>query len=234
MAGDKQVNVNINYRVNTIEIQKGEAAVKQADQATEKLRQSTNQFNTQSTQGYKFTSKAIEGMENELARLRQQIKLTSTADTQRLQQLSAQYKNAKAQLDAYNKSLFETSKATNAAAIGSKDLAQQISGVYAAARAFIAAGIVRELINMELAAAKLSGKVEGVETAFARLPNSVLILKSLQDATKGTVTDLELMQKAKFPSGVPKLMLKPVECSAVSFQRSRPISFSRRSVSLNK
>jgi hypothetical protein len=197
MATDRSVNININYKVNTVEVEKGEAAVKRADQATEKLRQSTQQFSNTAGNSFKSTSKYIEGMEIELAKLRQQIRLTSTEDTARLQKLSAQYKALKAQVDAYNKSLFEQAKATKESAQHTKDLASQFGQVYTAAKLLISAGIVREVVNISLEMAKLSGNVEGVSRAFEnQIPGAESLLLRLREATRGTVNDLELMQRA--------------------------------------
>lgn len=197
MATDRSVNVNINYKVNSVEIEKGEAAVKRADQATEQLRQSTQKFSNTAGQGFKSTSKYIEGMEIELQKLRQQIRLTSTEDTARLQKLSAQYKALKAQIDQYNKSLFEQAKVTKEAAQNTKDLASQFGQVYTAAKLLITAGIVREVINISLEMARLSGNVEGVSRAFEnQIPGAESLLLRLREATRGTVTDLELMQRA--------------------------------------
>lgn len=193
---DRSVNVTINYKVNTVEVERGEAKVRQAQAATNQLQQATQQFTSRASQGYQFASRSIESMEVELARLRQQIKLTSTADTQRLTQLSAQYKAAKAQLDAYNKSLFESTKHSKSAQSATRGLVGQVNDLYTAARLFVTAGIVKELVSLGLEAAKVSGNVEGVSRAFNRIPNATLLLQSLRDATHGTVSDLELMQRA--------------------------------------
>lgn len=192
----KQVNVPINYRVNTIEVDQAKQKVEQAQRATDQLAGAAQKMGTQVSQSFRFTSKAVEGMEIELARLKQQIKLTSVEDTKRLNELTNKYKQAKTQLDAYNRSLFQQTKETKAAAAASKDMAMQFNNVFGMVRGLIAAGLVRELINIQLAAAKLSGTVEGVEKAFNRIPNATILLHDLREATHGTVTDLELMQKA--------------------------------------
>jgi hypothetical protein len=197
MATDRSVNININYKVNTVEVEKGEAVVKRADQATAQLTQSTQKFATTAGNSFKSTSKYIEGMEIELARLRQQIKLTSVEDTARLQKLSTQYKQLKSQVDQYNKSLFEQAKATKETAQNTKDLASQFGQVYTAAKLLITAGIVREVVNISLEMAKLSGNVEGVSRAFEKqIPGAESLLLRLREATQGSVNDLELMQKA--------------------------------------
>lgn len=196
MAGDRIVNVPINFTINSVQVDKYEQAAKRADQATEKLRQSTQNFANTSSRGFQSSAKSIEGMEIELARLRQQIKLVDTADKQRLSQLSAQYKTLKTQVDAYNRSLFEQSAATRQAAQATQGLASQFGQVYTAIRLLITAGLVKEIVDMSLSMAKLSGNVEGVSRAFNRLPGAVTILGELRKATHGTVTDLDLMQRA--------------------------------------
>lgn len=196
MAKQRQTDVNINYKVNTVEIEKGNALLNRASVATDNLRKTTQTFGTQASAAYKFTSKAIEGMEIEVARLRQQVKLASTQNVADVKRLSDQYRSAKQQLDAYNKSLLEVSKNTKQTSISTQQMAKGFGDVYTAARLFIAAGFAREILNVSLEMAKLSGNVEGVQKAFNRLPGATLLLKSLQDATHGTVTDLELMQKA--------------------------------------
>lgn len=196
MAKQRQTDININYKVNTVDVEKGNAVLNRASQSTDQLRAATQNFGTQAGKSFQSASKYIEGMEIELARLRQQIKLTNTQDTARLQQLSNQYKSLKQQIDAYNKSLFESNKATKAAAADTKNLASQFGEVYSAVRLFIAAGIAREIVNINLEMAKLSGNVEGVQRAFEKqVPNSVGLLNQLRAATQNSVTDLELMQK---------------------------------------
>jgi len=197
MAKQRQTDININYKVNTIEVEKSNQVLNRASQSTDQLRNATQNFGNQAGKSFQSASKYIEGMEIELARLRQQIKLTSTQDTARLQQLSNQYKSLKAQIDAYNKSLFESAKATKAAAADTKNLATQFGDVYSAIRLLIAAGLAREVVNIALEMAKLSGNVEGVQRAFEKqIPNSVGLLNQLRAATQNSVTDLELMQKA--------------------------------------
>jgi hypothetical protein len=196
MATERIVNVPINYKVNVVEIERVESASKKADEATQRLRQATSQYSKEGAQGYKFVSKSIEGMEIELARLRQQVKLANTENAAVAGKLSAQYKAAKAQLDQYNKSLLEQNKISKDTSRSTNDLASHFGEVYSAIRLIIAAGFAREVITISLNMAKLSGNVEGVTKAFNRLPNATLLLRDLREASQGTVTDLELMQKA--------------------------------------
>lgn len=196
MAKQRQTDVNINYKVNTVEIEKGNALLNRASVATDNLRKTTQTFGTQAGAAYKFTSKAIEGMEIEVARLRQQVKLASTQNVADVKRLSDQYKSAKQQLDAYNKSLLEVSKNTKQTSLSAQQMARGFGDVFTAAKLFITAGVVKELVDMNLNMAKLSGNVQGVERAFNRaFPNSIKLLNDLKAATHGTVTEFELMQR---------------------------------------
>jgi len=196
VAKQRQTDVNINYRVNTVEVDKATSLLNRASQSTDNLRKQTQQFSQAAGKSFQSASKYIEGMELELARLRQQIKLTNTQDTQRLAQLSAQYKSLKSQVDAYNKALFEQVAATKQAAQSSQNLAQSFGQVVSAVKLFVTASVAKEILDVNLSLAKLSGNVEGVERAFNRaFPNSVKLLEDLKTATHGTVTEFELMQR---------------------------------------
>lgn len=197
MAKQRQTDVNINYHVNTVEVDRANELLKKASQSTDQIRAATNNFGQQAGKTFQTTSKYIEGMEIELARLRQQIKLTNTQDTARLKQLSDQYKALKSQVDSYNKSLFETEKASKQTAQATQSMARQFGDVYTAVKLFITAGVAREIVNISLEMAKLSGNVEGVTRAFEKqIPGAQSVLMRLRETTQGTVNDLELMQRA--------------------------------------
>lgn len=196
MAKQRTTTVNIDYKVNTVDVERGNQLLNRASTATDNLRKTTDTASKQMAQGYRFTSKAIEGMEIEVARLRQQVKLASTQNVADVQRLSAQYKSAKAQLDQYNRSLLQTAAASKQASQSSQTMAQQFGQVYTAIKLFIAAGLARELVNMSLSAATLTGNIEGVERAFMRaFPGGKAILLDLRESTRGAVSDFELMQR---------------------------------------
>lgn len=196
MAKVRQTDVNINYKVNTVDVERGNGLLAKASKATDDLRKTTQQFNTQAAAGYKFQSRAIEGMEIEVARLRQRVKLANTQNAAEVQKLSAQYRSAKQQLDQYNKSLLQTQNATKQTSTSSRDLAGQFGQVYTAIKLIIAAGLARELVSMSISAATLTGNVEGVERAFNRaFPEGKSLLNELRAATHGAVNDFELMQR---------------------------------------
>lgn len=75
-------------------------------------------------------------------------------------------------------------------------LTKDFGGLYTSVKAIFTAGLAKEFIDLTLNMAKLSGQVEGVTLAFNRISNATLLLDQLRKATHGTVTDLNLMQKA--------------------------------------
>lgn len=192
----RQTDVNINYKVETVSVERGNILLARASKAVDVLRKTTQQFGTQGAQAYRFQSRAIEGMTIEVARLKQQVKLANTQNVAEVQKLTAQYRSAKAQLDAYNKSLLGTNTAQKQTAASAKGVATQFGEVYSAIKLIIAAGLARELVEMSFSMAKLNGNIEGVERAFNRaFPQGKILLQDLRDATHGTVSDFELMQR---------------------------------------
>lgn len=196
MATERIVNVPINFKINSAQVEQYESLLKRADQAAEKLGQTSNKSASQSAAGFKSTGSSIAAMRTDLARLQTQIEITGKTDTKRLQQLSAQYKTLNAEIQKQTKLYLDQNKATKQTAASTKDLASQFGELYAAARLFIAAGIAKELVDISLNAAKLTGNVEGVERAFKRaFPDAELLIANLRKATRGAVSDFELMQR---------------------------------------
>lgn len=90
----------------------------------------------------------------------------------------------------------ESVKANKDAAKATQDLSKEFRDLYSSVKLALSGGIAKEIIDITLNMAKLSGQVEGVSRAFQRLPNATLLLNDLQRSTHGTLTNLELMQKA--------------------------------------
>lgn len=90
----------------------------------------------------------------------------------------------------------ESVKANKDAAKATQDLSKEFRDLYSSVKLALSGGIAKEIIDITLTMAKLSGQVEGVSRAFQRLPNATLLLDNLQRSTHGTLTNLELMQKA--------------------------------------
>jgi hypothetical protein len=149
-VADRTVNININYKVNTADIQRAQAASNAAQKATENLRKATQDYGKAGQQAGKAASDGLK----------------------------------------------QVTDSAKGASTETQGLAQSLSGLYGAVKSVVTAGIVRELLDMSLNMARLSGNVQGVERAFRRaFPEATLILQELRDATRGTVTDFELMQR---------------------------------------
>lgn len=193
---ERQANINVNYNINTQSVAAAEQTVRRAQTATDQFQKSVAQtgttFQRTSQQflsnGQRIAS-TIDGQKVQMQQLRAQIELTRASDTKRLQQLTADYKTLKTNVDAFNKSL-QTQQAQT------QSLSQTFGGFITTVRAFLAAGLVKEVLETQLEMAKLAGRVEGVERAFQRLPMSTQLLNDLRKSTHGAVDDLELMQQA--------------------------------------
>jgi len=85
-------------------------------------------------------------------------------------------KNFQKQTDSFNK------KAVNAF----KGLGAAVAGAFA----------LRRIQQFATEAAKLASQVNGVRAAFKKLANSEQVLEDLKKATRGTVSEMELMQQA--------------------------------------
>jgi hypothetical protein len=82
---------------------------------------------------------------------------------------------------------------------GFKSMSNQLSGGFKKVGAAIGLAFgAQEIISFGKEAVKLASQMEGVERAFKRIggANSANLLDGLRKATRGTVSDLQLMQKA--------------------------------------
>lgn len=92
--------------------------------------------------------------------------------------------------------LKQVSDSAKTASTSTQTLSGSLGGLVGAVKAVVTAGLVREVVSIAINMAKLAGNVDGVERAFKRaFPNSVATLTKLREATKGTITDFELMQR---------------------------------------
>lgn len=191
---DKQQNILINLKFNTAELERGNTLVNRANEATNKLQQSADNTGKKMSDAYRGSTQSILAMQNQLARLKSQIEVSS--NPQRVQQLSNEYKKLKAELDRTTKAAYENAKAVKQQAASTKEATQSFGQLFTAVKTFIAAGIVREVLQTSLEMAKLAGNVEGVSRAFNRaFPDAQMLLADLQKATHGTVSEFELMQR---------------------------------------
>lgn len=218
-------NINIVYRVDSSSVERSNSAVQQAREATERLKNSAKGMGEQGTRANKQFQGTIESVRVKMAQLRAQIENTNRSDTKRLDELIKKYRQAQKELDAYNQKLSgKTSAASKEATSGINSMAGAFMNVYSAMKLVLAAGIVNELANYTIEAAKVTGQVEAVGNAFQRqIPQAELILGNLRRATRGTVGDLELMQRAlsfKNFGGDVEALPKLLEFAAVRAQQT--------------
>lgn len=186
--GDTQI-LRIQYVADTSPLRQSEADAKRAQAATDQLRNSAQRLGTDaSTSNAKWKS-SISQVKVELEKEKALIELTNRSDTKLLNERIAKYRQLKAEVDKFNKSLDDSNKKTkeNTSSWG------QLGNII---QATLTAAALRQVVQLSLDMATLAGNIEGVSRAFARLPNSVLLLDSLRKSTHGTVDDLQLMQKA--------------------------------------
>ncbi len=190
-------HIRIKYSVDKSEVDKSNASVQQAKTLTDNLTKSTQNLGATGSKAFKQYQAPIEEVKIKMQQLRAQIDLTARSDTKRLNDLISQYKAAKKQVDDFNKSLKDQQNIVKQNTAASNSLSQSFASMYSAIKLIVAAGLVRELVDASLEAAKLSGNVNAVGNAFRRqIPNAELVLFNLQKATRNTVGELELMQRA--------------------------------------
>lgn len=201
MAADKTQNININYNFNTSQVGKAEALMQRADQAAQKFQKSGQSAGQAVNSAFKTTTASIETLRGKVEVLREQ--LIRANDPKVVKRLSDEYKKLKTQLDAATKAAFnlkgaqdQVNKSTKTTSDNIGQVTKGIGNLYTGVKLFLAAGLLRETVNTAIEMAKLSGNVEGVTRAFTRkFPEATRLLFELREATKGTVTDFELMQR---------------------------------------
>lgn len=186
---EKTQLIRIKFVQDTAELNNATAAAQRAQAATDKLRDSAAKVGTDAAAGNKKWQSSIGSVRIELERQRALIEATSRSDTKLLNERIAKYKQLQAEVDKFNKKLQDTDK-------GAGQLSKSFSNLYSTVQLVFGAAIIRQVVNTSLEMARLTGNIAGVEKAFNRLPNAALLLDSLRRGTHGTVTDLELMQKA--------------------------------------
>ena len=101
---DKTQNITINYKFNTNEVAQGEATLKKANDASNKLEQSAKKTGSAINQEFQRSSRTILDMQTALTRLKSVMDVTS--NPAKLKSLSAEYRNIKTQLDAATKAAY--------------------------------------------------------------------------------------------------------------------------------
>jgi hypothetical protein len=196
MANDRSVNITINYKVNTQDVQKAADLSVKAQKATDDLRKAAGDAGRSMSNSYKQTSATIGQLRGELSALKARIDRTA-ANSPALEGLKKQYQDLQKQISLTNKAASETPKALKQTSVAAKDTGMSFTELAGAVRLFLTAGIIKEAAEMALNMATLSGNVDGVSRAFTKLvPNADAVLQGLRESTHGTVDDLELMKKA--------------------------------------
>jgi hypothetical protein len=191
---DKSQNITINYKFNTQDVAGATATLNRANEASNKLQQAAGNAGSAISKEFQKSNKTILDMQTTLTRLKSNIEVTS--NPQKLKQLSQEYANVKRQLDAATKSAFGFNDALKKQGNDVTSLSTKFGNLYSAAQAVFGAAIIRQVVNTTLEMAKLSGQAAGVERGFNRaFPASTATLMQLREATRGTITDFELMQR---------------------------------------
>jgi len=186
---EKTQLIRIKFITDTSSLDQGAAAAKRAQTATDQLRNSAEKIGGAAAASNSKWQSSIGSVRVEMERMKSLIEVTSRSDVKLLNERIAKYKQLKAEVDSFNKHLQETKKVadSNASSFGS---------LYDAVKLVFSVAVLRQVVNTALEMATLAGNIEGVSRAFNRIPNATLLLDSLRKGTHGTVTDLQLMQKA--------------------------------------
>lgn len=182
-------NIPINYIVNNRPLLDLNKTLEQLNAAQDKLNASVRNTG----QVYSTT---LAGMRSRLDTLRAAIENTAQADVARLQKLSAEYKKLDTEINRITADLYKQSQAMDAMGKSAQQTSVNLGNMVTQVKAFLTAGLLKEILDTTLAMAELAGNVEGVSRAFSRLPQSTKLLSDLRRSTHGTLTDLQLMQQA--------------------------------------
>ncbi len=191
---DRSQNININYKFNTAEIDKANAALAKANQASNKLQQDAGKGFGAADKSVNNYGSSIAGLSNQLKVLENRVKLA--ANPKDLQKWSGEWAKVKTQLDAATKSAFGFEKATTGMNQGMNQLVLGFRQFSRIAGVGLIAGITKEIVDVTLSLSTLQGQVEGVERGFNRaFVNPTETLNQVREATQGTITDFDLMKR---------------------------------------
>lgn len=186
---DKNQNININYRVNTTEVDRARTTLASAQSVQDKFASSAKKIGDEGAKAMRNYQTSIGAVRADLERQKTLIDSTARSDVKLLNERIAKYKQLKREVEEFNKRLQETEKTTKSVGNSFADLGNIIQTALSLAA-------VKQFVRLSLEMATLAGNIDGVSRAFGRLPNSILLLDSLRKSTHGTVDDLQLMQKA--------------------------------------
>jgi len=174
-----------------IEISADTKGVDQATQSIDKLTASDKKAANQ----FKKTQKDFETAAKKREKLIKE-------EEQDLKELQARRKSAYSVkgIESYNQRISETQKRIKIL----RGETQKMQGSFTKLNktlgtlglAISGAFAVQQIISFSKEAVKLAAQAEGIEKAFSKLRNSERLLQDLKKATRGTVSELELMQRA--------------------------------------
>ena len=191
---DKSQTININYKFNTAEIDKAQAALNRANTASNKLQQDAGKGFDRGTKSVSNYGKSIAGLENQLAVLGNRVKLA--ANPAELGKWRGEFQKVKAELDVTTKSATSFGKATAESGRGVQSLVTGFRDLSRFAGLAILATLAKETVDVTLAMVTLQGQVQGVERGFSRaFVNSATVIEEVRTATHGTITDFGLMKR---------------------------------------
>ena len=131
------------------------------------------------------TPKTLSELELKLSKLRELLRDDTKIGSEGFKKIRAEIEKTQKQIDGLNGKLGETKSASSNLISTFKNVAGAVG---------IAFG-VQQIVSFGKEAIQLAAKAEGIETAFRKL-DSPTLLEDLRKATRGTVTDLELMRQA--------------------------------------
>jgi hypothetical protein len=129
--------------------------------------------------------KTLADLEARLVKLKELLRDDTKIGTEGFKQVTKAINDTNAAIKQANSSLAETPKKTSAITSGMKQVGAAI----------VAAFAIDKIVSFIKESVNLAAKAEGVERAFAKIGDADL-LAGLRSATRGTVTDLVLMQNA--------------------------------------
>lgn len=191
---DKSQNIFINWKSNTAEIDKAAQTLNRVNQLSNDIQKNAGEVGKKTAAGMGQATKSIALMELELKRLTNALKGSTNAQGTKF--LSEQYRKLKGDLDAATKSAFGLNTELQKQGGTAQSLTGKFGQLYGAVQTVIGAAVIRQVANMTLEFAKLAGNAEGIRIGFERaFPDSLTVLNQLREATRGTVSDMELMQR---------------------------------------
>lgn len=190
-------NVNIVYKVDTTEVLKAQALLKQTEAANEALKKSTKDLAASSTTEFAKVGQSINAMKSRMEDLKAAISNGATKNAADLRKYSNEYKLLDAEVKRLTADYFKQDAATKQLRSSTDGLSSEFRNLYQAIQLVISAGVAKEILDTAINMAELAGRIDGVGRAFrSQIPQSTLLLAELQERTHGTITDLQLMQYA--------------------------------------